>query len=211
MSALVPNPRDLEIWDGLFADVPPAWRIAPPSAAMQACASWLSDVGVRSVLDLGCGVGRWTVWLHREGFATAGSDFAPNAIKYARQWAADERRSIPFVCQPITELPFPGVRFDAVVGALVFDLVSPAELDKGLEVVRRSLGAEGFLFAVFNPVLRPVEDGSMPNPTAGVTLVRYSDDDLNSRLAEHRFVLLRSERFELDTRAFLWQLAPDAG
>ncbi len=123
---LDPKPKDLEIWDGLFENVPPEWRTAPPSAAMSACAAWLRELGAQSVLDLGCGVGRWTVWLRQQAFDTAGADFAPNGIRYTRAWAAEEGLAIPFVCAPATKSPFPDLRFDAVVAALVLDLVSPA-------------------------------------------------------------------------------------
>src|SRR5688500_11242931 len=68
MTDVRPTVRDLEIWDRLFASVPAEWRTAPPSAAMTACAEWLGGLGVRSVLDLGCGIGRWTVWLRQQGF-----------------------------------------------------------------------------------------------------------------------------------------------
>jgi 2-polyprenyl-3-methyl-5-hydroxy-6-metoxy-1,4-benzoquinol methylase len=65
---------------------------------MSACAEWLRELGARSVLDLGCWVGRWTVWLRQQGFDAAGADFAPNGIRHANDWAADEGLVIPFVC-----------------------------------------------------------------------------------------------------------------
>jgi hypothetical protein len=43
------NRKDLQIWDAIFARVPPEWRTAPPSEAMLACAAWLRDVGSESV------------------------------------------------------------------------------------------------------------------------------------------------------------------
>lgn len=202
------NPKDLEIWNGIFAQVPADWRTAPPSAAMEACASWLRQAQARTVLDLGCGMGRWTVWLQRQGFETAGADFAPNGIRYGRAWAAEEGLEIPLECAPVTGRPSPERQFDAVVAALVLDLVSPAEFAAALEVVRDSLRAAGHLFAVFNPAERPTGTETEGNPTAGITQINYSDDQIRDRLAAAGFLLLRRENSELETRGFLWQLAP---
>jgi cyclopropane fatty-acyl-phospholipid synthase-like methyltransferase len=160
------------------------------------------------VLDLGCGAGRWTVWLRHQGFDTAGADFAPNGIRHANDCAADEGLAIPFVCAPVTGRPFPGRRFDAVVAALVLDLVSPGEFSAALEVVRDSLNRGGYLFAVFNPVTDATADDTSPNPTVGVTRVVYSDEELRDRLAA-AFSLVHRQNFELGTRGFLWQLVRD--
>ncbi len=208
MKDVAPNPKDLEIWNDIFAQVPADWRTALPSAAMEACAAWLREAQVHTVLDLGCGMGRWTVWLQRQGFETAGADFAPNGIRYARAWAAEEGLAIPFECLPVTGHPFPERHFDAVVAALALDLVSPGELAAALEMVRASLRQAGHLFAVFNPAQRPTEGDAEGNPTAGITQINYSDDELRDHLAAAGFMLLRRESFELEARGFLWQRAP---
>lgn len=201
-----PNPKDLEIWERIFNDVPDEWRTAPPSRAMLACREWFEESKVRTILDLGCGVGRWTVWLAQQGFQPAGSDFAANAIDYARSWVEDEGLDIEFVCAPLTEVAFPGRRFDAVVAALVLDLVSTEECVAGLEVVRASLTPGGRLFAVFNPVSSPVDADSSDNPTAGITQVTYTDAEVESLLAEAGLEIEDRRDFEARTRGFLAQL-----
>lgn len=208
MSTVGPSPEDLSIWDRLFADPPQEWRTAPPSTAMEACAAWLREVDARTVLDLGCGVGRWTVWLARQGFATAGVDFAPNGITYARAWADDEGLEIPFTCAPVTERPFPDRRFDAVVAALVLDLISTAEMETALRAIRASLQPRGHLFAVFNPVDAPAPEEAENNPTAGVTLIPYTDGEIDRRVSAAGFELRRRQDLDLDTRGFLWRRSP---
>lgn len=196
------NERDLRIWDGIFADVPDEWRQAPPSQAMETCATWLRELGARDILDVGCGMGRWSVWLARQGFRLWAADFAPRGIAHAREWAADERLDIPFVCAPITDRAYPNRHFDAVVAALVFDLVSPEELGVALEVCGEALGSAGHLFAVFNP--RDMPAGSNDNPTASATLIRYSDADIEEVFGSAGYHPLRYAVLDQGTRGFLW-------
>lgn len=196
-----PSP-DREIWDRLFASVPPAWREAPPSRAMLACERWLAAVKARTVLDVGCGIGRWAVWLQARGFDVAGADLSPNGVQYARQWAEDLGLTIPFTCAPVTESAFPHRRFDAVVAALILDLVSPGEFGVALERIREALVPNGVLFTLFNPTTADEPDPD--NPTAGITRVLYTDEEIIGHLERAGFSLVNREECELSTRGFLW-------
>ena len=207
------NEQDLRIWDGIFADVPDEWTQAPPSKAMETCAAWLREVGARDILDVGCGVDRWSGWLAQHGFRMWGADFAPRGIAYARDWATCEGLDIPFECAPITERAFPDRHFDAVVASLVFDLVSPDELGVALDVCREALGSTGHLFAVFNPRDMPAE--SKDNPTASATVIQYSDTEIEEIFGSAGFHLLRWTVLDQGTRGYLWraagQVCRDAG
>lgn len=198
-----PDPDDLAIWDGIFADVPEDWRTAPPSQAMLTCSDWLAERGVTSILDLGCGVGRWAVWLARQGFAVAGSDFARNGIDYARAWAGEEGLEIPFKCAPATEVPFSDRRFDAVITALVLDLMSTEDFIRALGVVDACLEPRGYLFAVFNPVHTQTDPEDDDNPTAGITQVSYTDSHLAAIFSDAGFDIVDRAEFELETRGLL--------
>lgn len=195
--------RDQEIWDRLFASVPPEWRDAPPSRAMLACERWLGDAKARTVLDVGCGMGRWAVWLQGRGFDMAGADLSPNGIRYARQWADDLGMTIPFACASVTESAFPGRRFDAVVAALILDLVSPHEFGVALKRIHEALVPQGVLFTMFNP--STADEPDPDNPTAGITRVLYNDGEIIGHLEPAGFALMNREECELGTRAFLWR------
>ena len=75
------NPHDRDLWNGLFANVPAGWRTSPPSSAMVDCREFLLRSGATSVLDLGCGVGRWAVYLAKAGLEVSGGDFAENGLR----------------------------------------------------------------------------------------------------------------------------------
>jgi cyclopropane fatty-acyl-phospholipid synthase-like methyltransferase len=201
------NAKDLRIWNRLFDDVPLQWRTAPPSEAMKACLACFRRHGVRTVWDVGCGIGRWSIFLAQAGFTVKGSDFAENGIRYASRWAAEEGLGIEFACAPLTRPPFPGQRFDAVVAALVLDNVSRAEMAQALQHMRSSLRANGLVFCVFNPILSREEvekQKEAGNPTSGVTSVTYSDLDIQRAFAG--FDLVSSAGYEQATRGFLFRL-----
>ena len=193
------NPHDRAIWNRLFANVPPDWRTAPPSSAMVECREFLLRSEVKSVLDLGCGVGRWAMYLARLGLQVSGSDFAENGLRYAEEWACAEGVRLRLSCCPITEAPFPGERFHAVVAALVLDNVTREQTIAGIECIRASLAANGVVFALFNPAA--VCDDSPEaedNPTRGITQTQYADEE---RMAGFEgFTILDFRRYELGTR-----------
>ena len=198
------NKHDLEIWDDLFSRVPDEWKTAAPSLAMRTCSTWLGEAGSRDVLDIGCGMGRWSVWLARQGFRLWGADFSPRGVAYASKWAKESGLQIPVACTSITARAFPDRRFDAVVAALVFDLVSTPEFTDALEVVRDSLRPLGHLFAVFNPP-DPQREGK-DNPTSGLTRVLYSDAEIKEIVGEKGFSLVKSSVLDEGTRGFMWRL-----
>ncbi len=60
---------------------------------------------VRHVMDLGCGVGDKSVFLAKSGFSVTGVDFAPTALKEARAAAEKERVRVTFILADITKIP----------------------------------------------------------------------------------------------------------
>lgn len=201
--------RDLAIWNALFERVPDAWREAPPSEGMLACKRFLQEVGARNVLDLGCGVGRYALFLAGHGFRVTGVDYAPNAIRCCGQWAEDAGVEATFICGDISDTALPGLagqNFDAVVAALVLDNMSRERMACAVRAIAGYLRPRGHLFAVFNPVTIPEEGHD--NPTQGITRVVYSDDDILQALPG--FELLRREVYEMGTRGFLLRKAGGA-
>jgi cyclopropane fatty-acyl-phospholipid synthase-like methyltransferase len=205
------NPGDLQIWENLFAATPEEiWKTAPASQAMEACRDFFVENGVRSVLDIGCGVGRWAIYLAKNGLQVKGTDFSANAVGIARNWASEEELSVEFSCRTLTETAFPGERFEGVVAALILDNVSREEMLIGVKLIRECLVGKGYLFALFNPIdTREARDAQFEceNPTAGITQMNSTNSEIISALLG--FEVLRQGTYEAQMRAFFLRKSGD--
>jgi SAM-dependent methyltransferase len=71
-------------------------------------------------ITLGCGVGRETIYLAKNGFDVIGLDFSPTAIKRARRRAQAEGVQVSFIVDDLTNLQHVSGTFDLITdfGAL---------------------------------------------------------------------------------------------
>jgi SAM-dependent methyltransferase len=76
-------------------------------------ATFVETLGVRSVLDAGCGTGRVTIELARRGLEVAGLDADPGMLSAARAKAPD----LDWVLADLSDFDLSGRRFDAAVMA----------------------------------------------------------------------------------------------
>jgi SAM-dependent methyltransferase len=193
------NRADQSSWNQIFQHIPPewekAWKASPPSPAMTDCLRFFRERDVHSVLDLGCGVGIWSLYLARNGMTVKGIDFSLPAIAFARQWAEEEALAPAFAVAPITEAPFEGEVFDAVVASQILDNVSREEMAKAIGAMRGRLRPGGVVFALFNPFVSEaqlVELRNSDNPTKDITQVVYSDEELRGAFPGFTLVELKT-------------------
>ena len=104
-------------WNELFTQE--AFRWKNPHEQVVALVSILRERGARRVLDLGCGAGRHTVYLAREGFEVSATDIAENGLSYTREWLARESLSAELKQSDISHIPHPADFFDAVISIYV--------------------------------------------------------------------------------------------
>ena len=177
--------RDRAIWQGIFATMPPAWFEAPPSDAMEQCRSYFQANPCERLLDLGCGFGRWTLFLAGQGAAEViGVDCAENGIRAASAWAGRTSANAQFLVAGATRLPFRRRTFDGMLAALLLDNLSRSDLARTLREINYSTcpGARGLF--VFSPCLTEAELASAAddNPTKECMHVVYRDDELPALL-----------------------------
>jgi ubiquinone/menaquinone biosynthesis C-methylase UbiE len=80
----------------------------------------LGDVAGLSVLDLGCGTGRHTLWMANAGAAVTAVDFSEGMMEKARSKPGAEK--VRFLVHDLQErLPFDDCCFDRVVSGLVLE------------------------------------------------------------------------------------------
>lgn len=137
-------------WEHLFqsGDFPPRYQqLAAPNESVSAWADTL-PIGAY-VLDLGCGVGRHTVYLGMCGFRMAGLDLSPTGV--AQTQAACAARQIPFDGHTgdMTRLPWGDDTFDAVLSTSTVCHHRMADIQKTLAEVWRVLKPGGLFLVDF--------------------------------------------------------------
>jgi SAM-dependent methyltransferase len=106
----------------------------PYNEAIHACqrralTPWLNLCRDADVLDIGCGVGRWSLELARRGNRVVGVDISEAMLERARD-AAVGRPECRFLRQDVTELAL-GRKFDCVLGVTVLQhVVGRASLER---------------------------------------------------------------------------------
>jgi ubiquinone/menaquinone biosynthesis C-methylase UbiE len=100
----------------------------------------LGDVAGLSVLDLGCGTGRLSLWLAGAGATVTGVDFSEGMLEEARRKAGAAK--VRFLAHDLQQpLPFADATFDRVVSGLVLEHLE--DLDAFFGEARRVLRPGG--------------------------------------------------------------------
>lgn len=143
----------------------------------------LEESGARSVLDLGCGTGRHTVYLARQGFAVTGVDASETGITTTRDQleqltlTADLRQLDIF-----TALPFDDGAFDAVISTQVIHHARLVQIRALVAEIHRVLTPSGLLFVT---VPRLKNQGSRFEEIEPNTLIPL--DGIEAGLPHHYF------------------------
>ncbi len=109
--------------------MPEFYNLAIQLEQQLALRPWLNVKPGARVLDVGCGVGRWSRMLAARGANVTGVDLSPTMIEQARQRAAAQGVSerCRFHVQDLSRLAVDG-RFDVVLGVTVLQHILDAQL-----------------------------------------------------------------------------------
>jgi len=157
------------------------------------------------VLEAGCGLARWVVYLRRKGFKTFGLDVSHETLQEARRHARD----VPLIAGDVLLMPFKDAEFAAV---LSFGVVEHLEgmLPAAFEEMRRVLKKDGILFLAvpcLNTLRRIIVHPyiivrNLVRRMRGVELVfdeyRYSRNEVRKLLVQNGFEPLRTVPDDLE-------------
>jgi 2-polyprenyl-3-methyl-5-hydroxy-6-metoxy-1,4-benzoquinol methylase len=173
-----------EDWDRRWEDKALHVRGGPSEVVVAA----LAGVAPGAALDIGCGNGRHAVWLAEHGFRVTAVDFSEEALRQARERAADAGVEVDWVQADIRTYE-PGVEAFSLV------LVGYVHLppDERREVLRRAsaaVAAGGTLLLVGHDS-RNLDTGA-PGPTTASVL--YTADDVVAEIPELEVVRAETVR-----------------
>ncbi|UCE29250.1 MAG: class I SAM-dependent methyltransferase [Candidatus Bathyarchaeota archaeon] len=103
---------------------------------------------VETVLDLGCGTGRHSIFLAKEGFRTIGIEVSKSALRLARKWAQREKLlNVDLLRASMTNIPFRDCCFGAVVGVSVIHHAVIEDIEATVGEIYRILNQNGYFLA----------------------------------------------------------------
>ena len=118
-----------------------------PHEDMPGIVRLLKDRGASTIMDLGSGTGRHSVYLAKNGFSVFGLDSSSVGIETTRQCLADEGLDADLKLQSMTEqLPYENAFFDAVISVQVIHHADGVTIRKVIQEITRVLDRDGFLF-----------------------------------------------------------------
>lgn len=176
-----PSPADATpYWESIFAQR--AWGAYPPEELVRFIARNFRAVSDRAqirVLEIGCGPGPNIWFLAREGYAVAGIDGSPTAIRQAEGRLRAE--GLPYTTPRVelkvgdfTRLPWPDGSFDAVIDIEALYANPMQKIQAALAEVERVLKPGGLFFGKMfadqctgSQSGTVIEPGTVSKPTSG--------------------------------------------
>jgi len=141
----MPIPLNALPWDEIFRRDGRVFEAAAP--VVHHVAEVLQQHGCRSVVDLGCGSGRHTVFLTQRGFDVIGLDNSPKALSLSREWLTQEGLPARLVLADIRRpLPLRAGWCDALVTTQVIHHARLATVQGTAHEMARLLRPGGVLF-----------------------------------------------------------------
>ncbi|MCL1074857.1 SAM-dependent methyltransferase TehB [Shewanella dokdonensis] len=158
---------------------------------------------IGKALDLGCGHGRNSLYLHLQGFDVTGYDRNGESIAYLQQLIADEQLSgIRASQQDLTELQIQGA-FDFILSTVVLMFLPPATvpgliaqmqqhtLPGGVNLIVSAMDTEDFPCTVGFPFTFKANE--LLNYYAGWDIIKYNENvgELHKRDEQGNYIKLR--------------------
>jgi 2-polyprenyl-3-methyl-5-hydroxy-6-metoxy-1,4-benzoquinol methylase len=106
---------------------------------------WKLD-GVKSILDLGCGLGRHSILFAEKGFDVTAVDLSKEAIEYLEKWKLDKKLEFKCIKSDMKKLDFLDDTFDSIFSYHVISHSDTMGVKEVISEIRRVLKPEGQVF-----------------------------------------------------------------
>ncbi len=121
-----------------------SWLV-PSIEACYLSEAWKSK-GFNKFLDLGCGLGRHSIYLGKKGFEVNAVDLSDYGVNHLKKWAEEEQLNIDAQVCDMLNLPFEDNTFDCMIAYNVIYHTDTEGFIKALNEIKRVLKDNGELF-----------------------------------------------------------------
>lgn len=173
-------------WDKFYQATDPQdipWNTSPDDYLVALVEA--QKLGEGKALDLGCGVGRKSILLAKNGFEVTGLDISPTAIEQAQANAKADGVKVNFVAHDATDLSFlDAEKFDLVLDwANLHGILAAKQQQYVAEIVKHTLPGAKLVLRCFNKTgISPNEIGFL-SPMGPVMI--FSDEDIKKLYSKY--------------------------
>lgn len=121
-----------------------AWLI-PSEESYYYAEKWRRE-NKRRLLDLGCGLGRHSIFFHEKGFNVSACDLSEYGVEHLRRWQKENNISFPTAICDMKNLPFNDNSFDCIYAYHVLSHTDTEGFKQVLSEIHRVLSAGGEIF-----------------------------------------------------------------
>ena len=147
--------------------------------------------GFKEFLDVGCGFGRNTIFMAKQGFNVSTFDLSEYSVETTKQKAKEQNVSLKNICvADMLNMPYPDNSFDCLLAMNVISHTDKVGFDKILSEIKRVLKPNGEAYFTVgskesywftNPACIPVDDYTKirveDGPENGIPHFYINDDD----------------------------------
>jgi ubiquinone/menaquinone biosynthesis C-methylase UbiE len=134
-------------WDDIFRDA--RYTELPPADEVVEFIPLLAGAPGKQVLDHGCGAGRHTLLLAREGYDVSGLDISPRGCQLTRERLHDAGLEANITVGDMTALPYGDGSFDALISRGVITHGRRAKVHAALREIERVLRPGSLILCTF--------------------------------------------------------------
>ncbi len=130
-------------WEGV-----PSPPLTPVDNCFYLADKW-KELGHKSLLHLGAGLGRHAIYFAKQGFRISALDISDYAIQYLNNWADKEKLSIDAKVGDMLSLPYPNNSFDCIFTYHVISHTDSTGIKKIMSEIERVLKPGGEVYLTF--------------------------------------------------------------
>ena len=102
--------------------------------------------GRKTILDLGCGLGRHSVFFAKHGFTVTAMDISEDALSFLKKYSKEQGTDIECVQADMESMPFEDASFDAIFSIYAAGHADTAGMHRIMNEIKRILKPGGEVF-----------------------------------------------------------------
>lgn len=204
-------------WDWTKAANLERWK--RPEGAVMELVSFFPDPSKIKVFDLGCGIGRHTVFFSKLGASVSATDISDYAVDNTKKWLLEEHLKAEVRIGKITEIEESNETFDVVIAYRVIHHAIRTDIERAFREVYRILKPRGYFYGTLKSIQEQVPKNATKideqtfiwhdPPEKGIPHFYSKNEDLMTFLARFEPIkLLFCEKYhsfnEIDQKKEVW-------